>query len=256
MWGVAIFKAGTESGRNNPAVPSVLIVCSTYKPACHLSAAFAVFLLLSKKQTVVVTAGLQQVQATMAFICSHLLIEGLLFFPRNANRGGDSSAVPSLLRACSGYKPVSLSSAAFYLVKGFAVSQAKTNCGGNNLAVPSLLRACSRYKPVCHSPAAFLLVEGFVVFQSETNCGGDSLAVPTLLRACSRYKPVCHSSAVFCFFSWRFAVSQVKTNCGGNNLAIPSLLRACSRYNPVFLSSASIFSVRGCYFQSGNRIWS
>jgi hypothetical protein len=35
--------------------------------------------LFSKKQTVVVTAGLQQVQARMAFICSHLLIEGLFF---------------------------------------------------------------------------------------------------------------------------------------------------------------------------------
>ena len=60
----------------------------------------------------------------------------------------DSSAVPSLLRVCSRYKPACHSFAAFFLVEGFVVFQAKTNYGGNKLAVPSLLRACSRHKPL------------------------------------------------------------------------------------------------------------
>ena len=222
MWGVAIFKAGTESGRNNPADPSVLIVCSTYKPACHLSAPLPPPLsqklpnyclpsgnklwwwqLSSSKSA----KGLQQVKASLPFICSicsHFLVEDLSFF-QETNRGGDSSAAPSPLRAYSRYKPGWHSSAVICSWKVCCFPR-NTNRGGDSSAVPSPLRAYSRYKPVWH-PFPVILSWRFVFLQ-ETNRGGDSWAVPSPLRACSRHKPLRHASAAF--FSWRCVVFQEK----------------------------------------------
>ena len=99
-------------------------------------------------------------------------VEGVLFSKRN--RGGDSSAVPSLLRVCSRYKPVCHSFAAFFLAEGFVVFQAKTNYGGNKLAVPRLLRACGGYKLVFLSSAS----EGVASFKAGTESGRNNPAVP------------------------------------------------------------------------------